>query len=431
MEEKRLQILMLGWEFPPVVAGGLGTACYGLCKALSQYADITLILPRSEKGQKLEDIANINILGLNFTGIDEELPYTPPAVAYETFSEVTYVDADLNPYPLGIAYTKIEHTIGSAQDVRELYSTAEPYGANIMKKVAVFADVVSQIALTKEFDVIHAHDWITYPAAVKIKQATGKPLVLHIHSLETDRIGTKAKFQENMVYEIEKKGMEAADRLIPVSFFTKDCAVAHYNIAPEKFYPVYNAIDPAPVFRIPRETDEKIVLFLGRITFQKGPEFMADTAVKVLQKYPKVKFFVAGVGDMLQQLKDLTQAQGISDNFIFAGFLNKARVHQILAQADVYFMPSVSEPFGLSALEAAQFGIPAVLSQQSGVAEVMDHALKADFWDTDRFANYIYALLNYEGIRQDMLENTKKEIDAMSWSESARDVHSVYETLFA
>ncbi|MES2389727.1 MAG: glycosyltransferase [Bacteroidota bacterium] len=423
---------MLGWEFPPILAGGLGTACYGLCKALSAYADITLIVPRSEEKQKLED-TNVKILGLNYTGLDEELPYETPRVPYETFTEVTYVDnPDIHPYPLGIAYTKIEYKeTSTAEDVRNMYSTNEPYGPNIMTKVALYADVVTQIALTKDFDVIHAHDWITYPAAVKIKEATGKPLCLHIHSLETDRIGEKAKYYDNMVYEIEKKGMQAADRLIPVSFFTRDCAVKHYDIDPAKFYPVYNAIDQAPVFRLPRELDEKIVLFLGRITFQKGPEFMAETAFKVVQKYPNVKFFVAGVGDMLQQLKDLTRSQGIFDKFIFAGFLSKPKVQQILAQADVYFMPSVSEPFGLSALEAAQFGIPAVLSTQSGVAEVMDHALKADYWDTDKFANYIYALLNYEGIRTDMTKNTKVEIDAMSWDDSARDVYEVYETLFA
>jgi glycogen synthase len=425
----KLKILMLGWEFPPIMAGGLGTACYGLCKALSQYADITLIIPRSVQTPQLEDV---NILGLNFLGLDPQLPYKGTTYNWETVEEVIYVEADLNPYPMGIAYSVQQHSVNvdDAEAVRNLYSSNEPYGPNIMEKVRVYADVVSQIALTKDFDVIHAHDWITYPAAAKIKELTGKPLVLHIHSLETDRIGARAKFGINMVYEIEMKGMQAADRLIPVSHFTKECAIEHYGIDPAKFHPVYNAIDPAPTFRIEREWDEKIVLFLGRVTFQKGPEFMAETAFKLLKKYPKVKFFVAGIGDMLQQLKDLTMAQGTYDKFIFAGFLKKPQVQQILAQADVYFMPSVSEPFGLSALEAAQFGIPSVLSQQSGVAEVMDHALKADYWDTDKFANYIYALLNYEGIRSDIIENTNKDIDSMSWDDSARDVYKVYQTCF-
>jgi glycosyltransferase involved in cell wall biosynthesis len=418
---------MLGWEFPPILTGGLGTACYGLCRALSAYADITLIIPRSDKSLSLE---NVNILGLNWLGLDKELPYDESPKIYETFAEVTYVDADFNPYPMGIAFAQAAEPVKAASEIRALYDTNESYGANIMQKVTTYSEVVSKLALEKEFDVIHAHDWITYPAAKAIKQLTGKPLVLHIHSLETDRIGSHAKHQINAVYEIEQKGMEAADRLIPVSHFTKQCAIEHYGIDPAKFYPVYNAIDTEPTFRIDRELDEKIVLFLGRITFQKGPEFMAETAFKLVKKYPKVKFFVAGIGDQLQKLKDSTTAYGIYDKFIFAGFLKKPMVQKILAQADVYFMPSVSEPFGLSALEAAQFDIPCVLSVQSGVAEVMDHALKADYWDTDRFANYIYALLNYEGIRKDMIENTADEINGMSWDQSAKEVNDVYWTLF-
>lgn len=418
-----MKVLMLGWEFPPILTGGLGTACYGLCRALAKYDDVTLIIPRMDKSLSLD---GVNILGLNYLGIDEELPYEDAPVPYESFADVTYVDAQLNPYPMGIAFRQAAEPVTKAQEVRDLYNTNESYGPNIMQKVATYAEVVTKIALTKEFDVIHAHDWITYPAAVALKQATGKPLVLHIHSLETDRIGTQAKNQVNAVYEIEQKGMQQADLLIPVSHYTKMCAIEHYGIDPNKFMPVYNAIDPEDTFRVDREIDEKIVLFLGRITFQKGPEFMAETAFKLLHKYSKVKFFVAGVGDQLQKLKDLTASMGIADKFIFAGFLKKPMVQKILAQADVYFMPSVSEPFGLSALEAAQFQIPCVLSIQSGVAEVMDHALKADYWDTERFANYIYALLNYEGIRQDMITNTVEEIDAMSWDQSAQDVHEVY-----
>lgn len=429
MDKKRLKVLMLGWEFPPIMAGGLGTACYGLSKALSEYVDLTLILPTTEKPWQMN--GKVEMLGLNYYGLDRHLPAPEAEASFTKITKVHYVEAgDLNPYPFGIAYDEIQYNPDLGPEyVRQLYSSKEPYGSNIMEKVRVFGEVVAQLALTMDFDLIHAHDWITYPAAVKIKEATGKPLVLHIHSLETDRVGPTAKTWWNTVYEIEKAGMQAADRLIPVSHYTKDCAVEHYGIDPHKFHPVYNAIDPAPVYRIPREIDEKIVLFLGRITYQKGPEFMAETAFKLLQKYEKVKFFVAGTGDQLNKLKELCHFFGIYDKFIFAGFLNKARVHQILAQADVYFMPSVSEPFGLSALEAAQFGIPCVLSEQSGVAEVMDHALKADYWDTDSFANYIYALLNYEGLRREMTENTNEELDDMSWDDSAQDVVAVYETL--
>jgi glycosyltransferase involved in cell wall biosynthesis len=291
--------------------------------------------------------------------------------------------------------------------------------------------VVSKLALTKDFDIIHAHDWITYPAALAIKAATGKPLVLHVHSLETDRIGTRAKHMINAVYEIEKNGMLGADLLMPVSHYTKGCAIEHYGIPEHKFRPVYNAIDPEPTYRIEKQQDDKIVLFLGRITFQKGPEFMAETAFKVIQKYPKVLFFVAGVGDQLDILQARVEQLGISSKYFFAGFLKKNAVKQVLAQSDVYFMPSVSEPFGLSALEAAQFDIPCVLSSQAGVSEVMDFALKADYWDTDKFANYIYALLNYDGIRQDMIENTREELEEISWDTTAHEVLKVYDEALA
>lgn len=420
---------MLGWEFPPIMAGGLGTACYGLCNALKEYADVTLILPKTDHSVKLD---GVNILGMNFYNLNPETSVEPPKPYIEIVEEIEYVEAgDLSPYPMGFQYAKaIENIVFPTEDaaaIRALYSTDEPYGPNIMEKVAVYAEVAAKVALTKEFDVIHAHDWITYPAAIKIKEATGKPLVLHIHSLETDRIGTHAKNMINAVYDIERHGMLAADLLIPVSTYTQKCAEEHYGIDSNKFRPVYNAIDPEDSVRIERGSDEKIVLFLGRITYQKGPEFMAETAFKVLQKYPKALFFVAGVGDMLAQLKERVEYYGIRERFIFAGFLNKKMVKQVLAQADVYFMPSVSEPFGLSALEAAQYMIPCVLSRQSGVAEVLDHALKADFWDTDKFANYIYGLLSYEGIRKEMIENTLEDLEELTWDDSARDVISVYQ----
>ena len=258
---------------------------------------------------------------------------------------------------------------------------------------------------------------------------TGKPLVVHVHSLETDRVGEKAKGDWNKVFEVEKKGMMKADRVIPVSRYTQDCAMEHYNIPAEKFYPVHNAIDPAETFRVPNLSGEKLVLFLGRVTFQKGPEFMVETAYKLLQVYPNVMFFVAGVGDMMDDLKAKVLERRIDHKFVFAGFLSKTNVTRILAQADVYFMPSVSEPFGLSALEAAQFDVPCVISRQSGVAEVLPNALNADFWDTEKFANYIYGLLNYEGIRTDMVNKTRKDLAQLSWDDSAQDVMEVYQTL--
>ncbi|HOY94337.1 MAG TPA: glycosyltransferase family 4 protein [Catalimonadaceae bacterium] len=423
----RTKVLMLGWEFPPVLTGGLGTACYGLVKALSKYADVQLIIPQADRNQTLE---NVRIKGLNYYGITGEQSIELPEVPLEEYAKVTKVPAEFsNPYPVGIGFAKEAKALVSPEAIRALYSTSEPYGPNIMQKVATYAEVVSRMALEMDFDVIHAHDWITYPAAVKIKEMTGKPLVVHVHSLETDRVGEKAKGDWNKVYEVEFKGMSKADRVIPVSRYTQDCAMAHYNIPEEKFYPVHNAIDPAETFRIPNNSGEKLVLFLGRVTFQKGPEFMVETAWKLLQVYPNVLFFVAGVGDMMDELKKKVLERKIDHKFVFAGFLSKSNVKKVLAQADVYFMPSVSEPFGLSALEAAQFDVPCVISKQSGVAEVLPNALNADFWDTESFANYIYGLLNYEGIREDMISKTRKDIAQLTWDDSARDVMEVYESL--
>lgn len=414
--------LILGWEFPPIIAGGLSTACYGLTKALAEHVQITLILPRAEASMQLE---NTDIVGLNRLGLDDNAAFEPD---YELVEELHYITTDLSPYPVGIAFTH-HNPLQDPVAIRAMYSGAEPYGANIMEKVATYTDAAFKIAQNKEFDIIHAHDWITFPAAMRISEATGKPLVVHIHSLETDRIGPDARFGQNDVYEIEQKTMIAADHIFPVSGYTRQCAVEYYGIDPAKCTPIYNAPEETEPFKLEKAKDEKYVLFLGRVTYQKGPEFMVETAVKLAQKQENVRFLVVGVGDKLEELKALANARGVGEKFIFAGFLKKAMVQKALAMADVYFMPSVSEPFGLSALEAAQFDIPCVVSAQSGVSEVMPHALKADFWDTDRFANYIYALLNYPALSQDIVVNNKEDMEELSWERSAAQVVEVYNQL--
>lgn len=422
---KSIKVLMLGWEFPPVITGGLGKACHGLVKSLSAYADITLIIPTAEKSSENNGFTTV---GLNYYGLDKAAPDIAPEPLTK-YAKVKEIKAELNPYPVGISFQKEAKALTTPEAIRALYSTSEPYGANIMQKVATYAEVVSLLAEDLDFDIIHAHDWITFPAAVKLKEKTGKPLVLHIHSLETDRVGDLAKGDWNTVFEIEKISMQKADRLIPVSNYTKECAVLHYGIAPEKFYPVHNAIDPEETYRIPNESGKKLVLFLGRVTFQKGPEFMVETARKLVNHYPDVLFFVAGIGDLLDDMKRMVAERNLDAHFIFGGFLSQSQVKQILAQADVYFMPSISEPFGLSALEAARFDVPCVISSQSGVSEVLPNALKADFWDTDKFANYIYGLLNYEGIREDITKQTRADIAKLSWDDSAIDVMEIYHTL--
>lgn len=417
---------MLGWEYPPFLAGGLGTACQGLVNALKDHCDITLIVPQFE-AKYAED--RLRILGLNH----EEAGYLEatapaPVLGLKKF----FVDAqlDFTPYPVGISFEVAEMQRLEQEDVREpLFTSGDPYGPKIMAKVYRFREMAVGLALQQDFDVIHAHDWITFPAAVAIQELTGKPLVLHIHSLETDRIGEQHDFSGNAVFEIEKSAMLKADRVIPVSEYTKRCMIRLYGIPENKIFPVYNAIDPSPAYRIDKPADVKTVLFLGRVTFQKGPEFMIETAMKLLSRYRKVRFVVAGAGDKLDMLKQMVNQHQLTDKFVFTGFLPRQAVRDLLAQTDVYFMPSVSEPFGLSALEAAQFDVPVIVSSQSGVSEVLPNSLQADFWDTDRFANYLYALLNYDGLRKDVIANTRQDMVNISWEEAAQDVLEVYQTL--
>jgi glycogen synthase len=431
---------MLGWEYPPILAGGLGTACYGLVNALKEYAAVTLLLPTYSQAYLDE---KLKIVGFN---TEEKQWLESNRLVYETVEIEekvrrirVEVGMDFDPYPVGI---------GFEMDIRELearaveritdsepslFDTEEPYGSQIVEKVHRFRQMALDIVLGQEngvdFDIIHAHDWITFPAAIALQEATGKPLVLHIHSLETDRVGESRDFSLNAIYEIERRAMLAADAVIPVSEYTKGCIVRNYGVPEVKLHPVYNAATPVASYRIERKGDEKIVVFLGRVTFQKGPEFMVETATKLTAKFKKVRFVVAGVGDRLEQLRLMTKARGIDGYFDFVGFLPRPAVADLLAQADVYFMPSISEPFGLSALEAAQFDVPCIVSTQSGVSEVLPNALQADFWDTDRFANYLFALLNYEGIRKTIVELTSEDIAELTWDESARDVMGVYEVV--
>ena len=415
------KILMLGWEYPPHLTGGLGTACHGLVNALKAYVPVTLVLP-TFSAKYVEE--RLKIVGLS----EQEAAYLERNKPTYTDVKTVTVEAELDfdPYPVGIAFEVqvAEQRTGAA--AKPLFGTKDPYGPRILEKVNRYRDMAVEAALQEDFDIIHAHDWITVPAAIRLKELTGKPLVLHVHSLETDRIGEQHDFSQNAVYELERKGMEAADRVIPVSEYTKRCAVKNYGIDPAKMMPVYNAINPAETFRIDKPGDEKLVVFLGRITYQKGPEFMIESATKLLTKYKKVKFAVAGTGDKLDLLKAMVAQRGLKDRFVFTGFLPTPSVRQLLAQADVYFMPSVSEPFGLSALEAAQFEVPVIVSTQSGVSEVLPNTLQADFWDTDKFANFLFALLNYEGLRRDLVTNTNKDLRLLTWDDSAHDVLEVY-----
>jgi glycogen synthase len=423
---KKPKVLMLGWEFPPLINGGLGVACLGLCKALRKHADISLILPKSDPAYVLE---NVELVGLNNIDIDS-LRKIDSTLHYKEFSNVEYVDANISPYETtGIPYvnfdilksvTEHEYKITGPKNV---FQNGDVYEGDVISKVIEYAKYSARLASEKEFDIIHCHDWMTFLAGLEIKALTGKPLVLHVHSLEYDRGGPESR---GWVYDIEKLVMNSADLIIPVSSYTGSIAQSHYDVDPKKIFPVHNGADAVHVFHNTKDFPEKLVLFLGRITGQKGPQYFLDVAAKVIASFPDVRFVMAGTGDRLRGLIETGAYKQIGTKLHFTGFLNKEKVNKLLSIADVYCMPSVSEPFGLSALEAAQFGIPCVISKQSGVSEVLLGALKADFWDVEKMANHIISLLNNDALREAVIRDAFNDLQVCTWDRAAEKISNVY-----
>jgi glycogen(starch) synthase len=427
---KRLRVLKLGWEFPPLINGGLGVACLGLSKALSKHVDLTVVVPKSAPDA---DFDGFDLRGLNNMTI-EQLQTVEGKYRYESFAQVRNVPIFLDPYDTsGTSLDILERTdageVQFSQTTRlqlDSFKIGELYGPDLGNKVVEYSKIAAKLAMLEDFDVIHAHDWMTFLAGVEVKKATGKPLVVHLHASQYDRAGADAR---GWIYDIEKYGMEEADRVIPVSQYTGDIVTGHYGIEPRKVRPVHNGADPVDVFVTKKKFPEKLVLFLGRLTAQKGPEFFLEIASKVLEKNRDVRFVVAGTGEKLRPLIETGAFRGLGGHFHFTGFLNKEKVNDLLSMTDVYCMPSVSEPFGLSALEAAQFGIPAVISKQSGVAEVLKGALVADFWDVELMAKHINDLLTDDDMRQKVIEQAKLDIEASTWDAAALKVLEIYREL--
>lgn len=427
---KRIRVLKLGWEFPPLINGGLGVACLGLSRALSKHVDLTVVVPRSAPDAGFD---GFELRGLNNLSI-EQLQKVEGKYQYESFAQVRNVPIFLDPYDTsGTSLDILERTEGGEVTFSETtrqqldsFKIGELYGPDLGNKVVEFSKIAAKLAMLEDFDVIHAHDWMTFLAGVEVKKATGKPLIVHVHASQYDRAGADAR---GWIYDLEKYGMEQADRVIPVSNYTGDIVTGHYGIDPKKVRPVHNGADPVDVFITKKKFPEKLVLFLGRLTAQKGPEFFLEIASKVLEKNRDVRFVVAGTGEKLRPLIETGAFRGLGGHFHFTGFLNKEKVNDLLSMTDVYCMPSVSEPFGLSALEAAQFGIPAVISKQSGVAEVLQGALVADFWDVELMAKHINDLLTDDEMRDKVVEQAKLDIAASTWDAAAVKVFEIYREL--
>ncbi len=431
---KRLRVLKLGWEFPPLINGGLGVACLGLARALAKHVDLTVIVPQSSPESDSEEF---KLQGLNRLSL-KSLRAAEEHYRYESFAQVQKVPVFLDPYGNEESSTDIyELTHEVIRDPLEIFSetTAEQlgtfkmgalYGPDIGSKVIEYSKIAAKLALLGDYDIIHAHDWMTYLAGVEVKKATGLPLVVHVHALQYDRSGAG---DHGWIYDLEKFGMEHADCIIPVSHYTGKIIVEHYSIDSSKIRPVHNGADPVKAFETKKKFPEKLVLFLGRLTSQKGPEFFLATASRVIAKNSNVRFVVAGTGEKLRSLIESGAFRGLGAHFHFTGFLDKEKVNDLLSMTDVYCMPSVSEPFGLSALEAAQFGIPAVISKQSGVSEILKGALKADYWDVELMAKHIDNLLTDDVLRERVVKQAKLDISASTWDAAAVKVVSIYHEL--
>ncbi len=510
-----MKVLMLGWEFPPHISGGLGTACHGLTTGLAAHGvRVKFVIPRAtgdESAQHVELVGGNQIpiertirrartrtsatgaAGAAATALAEptggagggETTATAPATAdpagaapqLARLLELLAIDSPLAPYqrerdyaaalaqsatPGGISAHDVVAALqallaGRVEDplLRELRRRLAPdagsapapepgtetglahdyleftgrYGNDLLAEVGRYALAVGQLAQRGGFDVVHAHDWMTFPAGLVAARIARRPLVIHVHATEYDRSGEHVNEQ---VRAIEQLGIDHADRIVCVSHFTASLLRRRYGAEPQKVRVVHNAVthaEQAGAWGVHKAIPEPIVLFLGRVTFQKGPDYFLEAAARVVALEPHVKFVMSGSGDMLPRMIEHAARLGLARHVHFTGFLRGKDVERMYAMADIYVMPSVSEPFGISPLEAMALDVPCIVSRQSGVAEVLRNALKFDFWDVEDLANKILALLRRPPLAQQLREEGRGEVARMRWEESARLVERVYEEL--
>jgi glycosyltransferase involved in cell wall biosynthesis len=439
-----MRVLMLGWEFPPLISGGLGTACYGLTKAMSELGtEVLFVLPRPVGAEYSNHLRILD---------DPSRAKGSTNPARQSMQTRHRVAVRAIPSALGspyrspglrlpeLAQSRASDRIGAgppgsgARSVQSPFapgsSPGEIYGHDLLREVGLYAERCLRLAGEEHFDVIHAHDWMTYPAALAISESTGKPVVVHVHSTEFDRSGENV---DQRVYDIERLGMHRADAVVCVSNWTRRIILDCYQVNPEQVSVIYNGVErPATNPTLGNGAvsanggTEKIVLFLGRITMQKGPEYFVAAAKKVLEIQEDVKFIMAGSGDQLRQIVQLVAELGLGHKVLFAGFLRPDDVERAFRLASLYVMPSVSEPFGIAPLEAVARGVPVIVSKSSGVAEVLSNALKVDFWDTHELANKIVAVLRHGPLAATLRERAAAELKTLTWRRAASKSLDVY-----
>lgn len=510
-----MKVLMLGWEYPPHISGGLGTACEGLSRSLARAGvDIDFVVPHLFGGEyaphmnlldpsKASSSVDGSVDGLSGVVEKKQVQKAREIIKAQAYTETVleildesevgqganapggtlganevirgltpgghkgvvrtfHVASYLKPYLNPTQWKKLSGSVPGAEPglfARTLTETmrlieqkdlkfikdvlpyrvkallpdhggghaeGEHYHGDLFSEVARYTAKVIAIAEHRDFDLIHAHDWMTYPAAIALKEVTGLPMVLHVHSLEFDRSGGGGNYQ---IEQIERAGLEAADTVIAVSYYTRSLIQSRYGIPFEKISVVHNGVYAKEVvssYRNEGGWSSKIVLFLGRVTFQKGPDYFVEAAAKVIPHIPDVLFVMAGSGDMLPRMMNRVNELGIGANFLFTGFLKGQDVERMYSMASLYVMPSVSEPFGISPLEAISFNTPVIISKQSGVSEVLTHALKVDFWDVDQMANLIVSVLKYPELSIDIVSLAKEEIRRLRWDAAAAKTVEIY-----
>jgi glycogen(starch) synthase len=492
-----MKILMLGWEYPPHISGGLGTACEGLTTALAHRGiEIDFLVPKLY-GE--EDAPHMHLLGAASAAPTPEVwtdaprqqmpePFaallaaeptlaTDPifiaaveAAQAETMSETATelrtirVPAMLKPYldettyqelvatqkllptdiermfapenhpdlpgpPAAITRLEYAHVPGGDVPIVEESASGAHYGDNLFAEVARYAMSATRRVAGEKYDLVHAHDWMTFPAGVEIAHRAGAPLLVHVHSLEYDRAGQGA---DRDIVSIERLGLEHATRVIAVSYYTRKLINRVHGTSLDKISVVHNGVyarETVQAYKQQRKSTGPVVLFLGRVTFQKGPEYFVQAAARVLEHVPDAVFIMAGAGDMLPRMEALVKDLGITKSFRFPGWLRGAEIERAFSTADVYVMPSVSEPFGIAPLEAMSYDRPVIVSKQSGVSEVLRNALKVDFWDVDKMASQIVAILELPELRNTLIERAREEIRHIHWDAAAEKLVPVYKSV--
>lgn len=414
---------MFGWEFPPNISGGLGTACYGIVKGLAKATNVhvTFVIPKSQ-GNELT-AGNLKLLGADKVLLNK----TPEST--ENWSNIQFVEVQSHLLPYStpqsfsgdVTLSSNDRIVSEGKNVKIRFSGK--YGPDLFDEINNYAIVARTIASETRFDVIHAHDWLTFRAAIAAKMISGKPLVVHIHSTDFDRSGGAINPD---IYNIEKQGMEVADHIIAVSNKIKNRITEQYHISPSKITTIYNGIDQGNKAESKKRNKEKIVTFLGRITIQKGPEYFVDVARLVLKRMKNVHFVMAGDGELKNRILESSIRAGISDHFHFTGFLNGTEVSEMLSRSDVFIMPSVSEPFGIVPLEAMQANVPVIISIQSGVSELVQNVVKTDFWDVNAMADAVYGILKYKKLATTLIHDGGVEVNQLNWENPARQISDVY-----